>query len=111
MAEFKEHAGQELKHADWLADRILQLGGTPAISPEEWGRLARCRYMPPKVTDVQTLVKENLASERCAVERYQRLCEMTEGKDFETFRISRKILKEELEHEQEMEDFEADFKN
>lgn len=111
VAEFKEHAGQELKHADWLADRILQLGGTPAISPEEWGRLARCRYMPPKVTDVQTLVKENLASERCAVERYQRLCEMTEGKDFETFRISRKILKEELEHEQEMEDFEADFKN
>ena len=111
VAEFKEHAGQELKHADWLADRILQLGGTPAISPEEWGRLARCRYMPPKVTDVQTLVKENLASERCAVERYQRLCEMTEGKDFETFRISRKILKEEVEHEQEMEDFEADFKN
>ena len=74
VAEFKEHAGQELKHADWLADRILQLGGIPAISPEEWGRLARCRYMPPKVTDVQTLVKENLASERCAVERYQRLC-------------------------------------
>ncbi|HBO49650.1 MAG TPA: ferritin [Alphaproteobacteria bacterium] len=111
VKEFEEHAGEELKHADWLANRILQLGGTPALSPEDWGRLARCRYMPPKVTDVQTLVKENLASERCAVERYQRLCEMTEGKDYETFRISRKILKEELEHEQEMEDFEADFKN
>ena len=102
VKEFEEHAGEELKHADWLANRILQLGGTPALSPEDWGRLARCRYIPPKVTDVQTLVKENLASERC---------EMTEGKDYETFRISRKILKEELEHEQEMEDFEADFKN
>ena len=102
VKEFEEHAGEELKHADWLANRILQLGGTPALSPEDWGRLARCRYIPPKVTDVQTLVKENLASERCA---------MTEGKDYETFRISRKILKEELEHEQEMEDFEADFKN
>ena len=111
VKEFEEHAGEELKHADCLANRILQLGGTPALSPEDWERLARCRYMPPKVTDVQTLVKENLASERCAVERYQRLCEMTEGKDYETFRISRKILKEELEHEQEMEDFEADFKN
>lgn len=109
VEEFNEHATEELKHADWLAERLIQLGGTPALSPDDWSKLAHCKYMPPKESDVLSLVKDNLAAERCAIDRYQRLCDMTEGKDYETFRISRKILKEELQHEQEMEDFIADI--
>lgn len=34
--EFIEHANEELKHAQWLSDRIIQLGGTPVIDPDEW---------------------------------------------------------------------------
>ena len=34
---------------------------------------------------------------------------MTLFKDYETFKVSAKILKEEIEHEQEMEDFLADY--
>lgn len=109
-AEFIEHAGEELKHADWLADRIIQLGAVPLLDPDEWKKNAKCRYEAPAVADTKTLVAQNLTAERCAIARYQQICEMCQGKDFETFRISRKILKEELEHEQEMEDFEADFK-
>lgn len=110
VAEFMEHAGEELKHADWLVDRIIELGGTPLIDPDEWKKQAQCRYDAPANPDTKVLVSQNLTAERCAVARYQQICEMCQGKDFVTFNISRKILKEELEHEQEMEDFEADFK-
>lgn len=109
-AEFKEHAAEELKHAAWLADRIIQLGETPILDPKDWAMYAKCKYEVPDNADTKVLVAQNLAAERCAIERYQEICNMTENKDYETFRIARKILKEELEHEQEMEDFEADFK-
>lgn len=105
VEEFEEHAGQELKHADWLADRIVQLGGTPALSPEDWLRLSHCKYMPPLDANTCALLKENLEAERCAIGRYEGICDLTHGKDYETFRISEKILKEEIEHEQELEDF------
>src|SRR4051812_42510512 len=32
--EFLEHAGQELGHADQLAERIVQLGGEPDLNPD-----------------------------------------------------------------------------
>ena len=33
-AEFAEHAAEEQGHADRLAERIVQLGGAPNLSPE-----------------------------------------------------------------------------
>ena len=33
--EFNEHAEEELKHASMLAERILQLGGTPLLNPDD----------------------------------------------------------------------------
>ncbi len=105
VAEFEEHAAEELKHADWLADRIVQLGGIPALSPEDWMKLSHCKYMPPKNPDVHVLLEQNLEAERCAIGRYEGICDMTHGHDYETFRIAEKILKEEIEHEQEVEDF------
>ena len=105
VEEFEEHAGEELKHADWLADRIIQLGGIPALSPEDWFKLSHCKYLPPKNPNTRVLLAENLEAERCAVGRYEGICDLTNGKDYETFRMSEKILKEEIEHEQELEDF------
>ena len=107
--EFLEHAKEELEHADMLANRILQLGGTPVISPDDWSTLAKCKYMPPIHEDSLSLVKQNLASERCAALRYHDICKMCFGKDHETFKIAEHILAQELEHEQEMEDFLKDM--
>ena len=109
--EFVEHAGEELKHADWLADRIIQLGGYPLLSPLEWNETAHCKYIIPQEFDVISLLKDNLQAERCAIGRYEGICDLTHGKDYETYRISEKILKEEIEHEQELEDFVADIEN
>jgi bacterioferritin len=38
-AELMEHAGEELQHAEMLIERIIQLGGTPLLSPEEWYKI------------------------------------------------------------------------
>ena len=92
-----------------LAERILQLGGTPLLDPDDWSKTAHCKYDAPQKPDTKTLVTQNLASERCAINRYQEICNTCFGKDHQTFHIARHILKEELEHEQEMEDFLADF--
>lgn len=109
VEEFYEHANEELKHANWLADRLIQLGEQPLLNPEEWQKYAKCKYDAPVNPNTEALVEQNLIAERCAIGRYQKICEITLDKDYETFRISRKILKEEIEHEQEMEDFKKDF--
>lgn len=109
VAEFTEHANEELDHANQLGQRIIELGGTPVLDPKKWDELARCKYDAPTNDWIMELVKQNLVAERCAIARYQQICEMTFGKDYETFKMSAKILKDEIEHEQEMEDFLADY--
>ncbi len=109
--EFNEHAKEELRHADWVAERIIQLGGTPLLSPNLWNEKARCKYITPEKFDVVSLLHDNLEAERCAITRYEELCAKTDGLDYETFRMSERILQEEIEHEQELEDFLADIED
>lgn len=105
IKEFQEHAAEELKHATWLAERIIQLGGTPLLDPDEWKKFAHCKYEAPKDEYVMKLLEQNLVAERCAIGRYDKICEMCKGKDIQTFHIARKILSDELQHEQEIGDF------
>jgi bacterioferritin len=109
VKEFFEHANEELDHAYKLATRIIELGGTPVLSPDEWMKTAQCRYAAPDKPYVVNLLEQNLVAERCAIVRYQKICEMTFGKDFETYRVSSHILREEIEHEQEIGDFKSDI--
>lgn len=102
--ELAEHANEELKHADKLAKRIIELGGTPAISPDLWLKESTCGYLAPENPDAAVLLDQNIQSERCAIEVYQRLLEMVAGKDPVTEHLVREILEDELEHEQDLED-------
>lgn len=111
IADFLENGNEELKHAQWLSDRIIQLGGTPVINPNQWESVAQCRYEEPNKDYIMNLLQQNLVAERCAIARYQGICDMTFGKDYDTFRMAAKILKEELEHEQEVTDFIDDIKS
>ncbi len=110
VAEFLKHANEELEHAQLLSDRIIQLGGTPVIDPADWKKHALCKYEAPTDEFIVAILEQNLDAERCAISRYQQICEMTGGKDFETFHMSRHILQDELEHEQDIEDFLEDIK-
>ena len=85
QGEFMKHAKEELEHAEWLAVRIIQLGGTPILNPADWEKTASCKYLAPEDPFDVTLLRQNLDSERCAIKRYQQICDMCWGNDFETF--------------------------
>lgn len=102
--ELAEHASEELEHAEKLAKRIIELGGTPAISPDLWLKDSTCGYFSPENPDAMALLKQNIAGERCAIEVYHKLLEDVAGKDLVTEHLVREILEDELEHEQDLED-------
>ena len=47
VKEFLEHANEEFKHLEWLADRIIQLGSTPLIDVTQFQEYAKCKYLLP----------------------------------------------------------------
>jgi bacterioferritin len=109
--ELKEHANDELKHAGMLAERIIQLGGTPIINPAEWTKKSNCGYDEPKDPHVLKLLAQNIKGEQCAINIYNNMLKkiMVE-KDPVTFHLIRKILEDEIEHEQDLQDLEEDIK-
>lgn len=101
-AELMEHAGEELRHADMLTERIIQLGGTPLIDPKQWFEVTTCGYEVPSDPSVKALLVQNVKGEQCAIDVYQKLVEFTRGKDDVTFRIVLEILEDEVEHEEDL---------
>lgn len=108
-AELLKHADEELGHAQLLIDRIIELDGTPVLSPDEWTKLAACKYFPPTDPYVEAILDQNLKGERCAIERYQQIALFTDGKDYATHEIAVQILADELEHEHDIEDWLTDI--
>lgn len=102
--EFNEHALEEFAHAKMLADRIVQLEGVPVLDPMQWSILARCKYSIPLNTDVTNLLKQNIAAERCAVIRYEEIASLCNNVDYTTCDIAKRIMAEEEEHEQDLQD-------
>ena len=105
-AEFKKHAEEELKHAEMLKERIIQLGGIPLQSPEEWYAHTNCGYTKPTDYNTKILVTQNLEAERKAEDVYLAIMKACkEVDDMVTYKIARNILIDEEEHEQDLEDF------
>ena len=103
------HADQELGHAVLVVNRIIQLGGTPVINPAEWTKLARCSYDEPSDPYIEVILEQNLKGERCAIQRYQEIADLTAGKDHSTHQMAVQILNEELEHENDIESWITDL--
>lgn len=103
VAELEEHAGDELRHAGMLADRIIQLGGVPILKPEDWYKMTNCGYDAPEDPHVENLLKQNIKGEQCAIEAYNELLAFTKDKDTVTYRMAEEILEDEVEHEEDIE--------
>jgi bacterioferritin len=101
-AELVEHATEELGHAELLAERILQLGGTPLLSPEDWYEVTGCGYEAPEDPYVEVLLEQNIKGEQCAIEAYQQLVELTKDADPVTYEIVLSILADEIKHEEDL---------
>jgi len=103
------HATQELNHSTMVAERIIQLGGTPLLHPQDWFKYSRCKYETPNDPYIEIILDQNLQGERCAIERYSKIADFTNGKDHITHQMATTILNEETEHEQDIEDWITDI--
>ena len=92
-----------------LIDRIIQLGGTPVLSPDQWMKMARCKYEAPTDPYIETVLEQNLRGERWAIKRYQDIADFTSGIDYTTAKMAVEILEDELEHEQDIISFQRDI--
>ncbi len=101
--ELSEHAQDEFRHAQMLADRIIQLNETPIINPKDWFKLTTCGFTPPTNPNSIAILKQNLKSERCAIGIYNNLLKKLKDKDGNTFHMITHILKDEIEHENDLE--------
>ncbi len=102
IAELTQHATDELRHANMVADRILQLGGTPLLHPQEWFTHTNCGYEEPKDFDVVSILEDSIKGEQCAISVYSQLADMTRNKDIVTYDIVSEILADEVEHEEDL---------
>jgi len=108
--ELAEHADEELAHANLLTARILQLGGTPLLSPDDIKRESNCGYDKPSDPDTKKLLAQNIKGEQCAIAVYQKIYDLVNGKDPITAKLVLHILEEEVEHEEDLEAMLADMK-
>jgi len=110
IAELTQHAADELRHADMLALRIIQLGGTPVTEPKEWYKHSNCGYDAPDNPFVRNVLEQNIQGEQCAIVTYKKLVKLTMSGDPVTYNLVLQILQDEVEHEEdlqaEMEDLE-----
>jgi bacterioferritin len=101
-AELNEHAQDELRHAGMLTERILQLGGEFILDPAEWKPLSNCGYDVPENPYVKNILEQNIKGEQCAIEVYHKLLAVTKDKDIVTYNLVAEILKDEVEHEEDL---------
>jgi bacterioferritin len=108
-AELTLHATEELNHAVLVSNRIIQLGGDPALSPKDWFNLSPCKYDAPSDPYVAVLLDQNIAGEQCAISTYKALMDVTKDKDMVTYNLALTILTQEVEHEEDLQSLREDL--
>jgi bacterioferritin len=109
IAELTLHATEELSHAELISTRIVQLGGTPVLSPEDWFRLTNCGYDTPEDPYVEEILNQNIKGEQCAIKVYSGLLDITREGDPVTYNIILQILSQEVEHEEDLSALQEDL--
>jgi len=102
VAELNQHAIDELRHANLIAERILQLGGTPLLNPKDWFTHTNCGYEEPKEFDVLAILKDSIKGEQCAISTYATIAQTVKDKDIVTYDLVSQILADEVEHEEDL---------
>lgn len=94
--EFLQHANEEQMHADWVAQRITQLGGVPNLNPEGLATRSHAAYVESDT--LEAMITEDLVAERIAIETYSEIIRWLGNDDPTTRRTIEDILKMEEEH-------------
>jgi len=99
-SEFLAHAGEEQGHADQLAERIVQLGGEPDLSPDGLTVKSHSEYV--EGDSLEDMIKEDLVAERIAIESYRDMINFVGDNDSTTRRLLESILMKEEEHAEDL---------
>lgn len=99
-AEFKEHADQELMHADQIAERIVQLGGEPDFNPASLEERSHAEYVEGGT--LEDMIKEDLVAERIAIDSYREMIQYFGDRDPTSRRMIEEILATEEEHAEDL---------
>jgi len=109
ITELTQHAADELRHATIIADRIIQLGGSPLLHPADWLKQSNCGYDAPNDFDVVAILNDAIKGEQCAIATYSDMIDMTRNKDIVTYDMVSQILADEVEHEEDLQSLHDDI--
>jgi bacterioferritin len=98
--EFLEHANEEQQHADRVAKRIAELGGTPNLDPDGLASRSHAQYGSGET--LNDLIKEDLIAERIAIATYSEIVRWLGNDDPTTRRMMEDLLATEEEHADDM---------
>ncbi|HYE35129.1 ferritin-like domain-containing protein [Methylocaldum sp.] len=98
--EFLEHANEEQAHADRIAQRIVQLGGEPDLSPGGLQSKSHSEYV--EGDSLVDMIKEDLVAERIAIDSYREIIEYLGNNDPTTRSLMEEVLAKEEEHAEDL---------
>jgi bacterioferritin len=100
-----QQSADELTHAETLANRIIQLGGTPVMQFDQLTATAKCGFKEPPSdpANLKQVVQDVLAAEACAIESYNELSEKYRTTDIVTKEIFETLLEDEVGDEEKWE--------
>jgi bacterioferritin len=104
--EFLGYANEELLHADQLAQRIVQLGGQPDFSPFSLIQHSHAAY--DDSVDLRVMIRANLIAENAVIDNYCKILTLIGDSDLITRRLVEGILIDEMEHAEELRDWNTD---
>ena len=102
--ELEQQSLDEMNHAKILANRIIQLGGTPTTKLIE---TSTCGFSSPPEdrANLVHVIELVLEGERCAIEKYNRMAKKYHMKDLVTHEIFEDLLTDEVSDEEDWENF------
>jgi ferritin-like protein len=92
---------EDLSPFESCITRIHELGGSLPNDAIEFIRMSGCEFLqlPAPTTNLKEIPKKCLTAEQGAIVNWNKMCNLTIGKDHATYEIAKDILKEEIEHE------------
>ena len=91
---------EDLSHFESCIDRIYQLGGEFPRDIADFCKQAGADFLQSdKKTTLKQILERCLKAEQGAIVNWNKVCQMTHGKDPMTYELASHILAEEIEHE------------
>ncbi|MCU1460164.1 MAG: putative bacterioferritin [Acidimicrobiales bacterium] len=100
VAEFMQHANEEMGHADLIAARIVQLRGEPDFNPDVLTKRSHAEYVEGQ--NLTDMLREDLVAERVAIASYEEMIRWLGDKDPTTRRMLEGILEIEEQHAEDL---------